>query len=59
MIDYQPLVQRWQQGELASWAQRLQDQIAEDFHQRRYGDLPAWLQALEELPEVLCRVSSD
>jgi tRNA (mo5U34)-methyltransferase len=50
MIDYQPLIERWQGGELAPWAQVLQEQIAQNFHAQRYGDLPAWLQALQQLP---------
>ncbi|MCZ6828677.1 MAG: tRNA 5-methoxyuridine(34)/uridine 5-oxyacetic acid(34) synthase CmoB [Gammaproteobacteria bacterium] len=52
MIDYQPLIQRWQHGELECWAQQLQAQIAQDFHERRYGNLPKWMQALAQLPEI-------
>ncbi len=52
MIDYRPLVQRWQDSDLAPWAQNLQTQIAADFHERRYGNLPGWLQALADLPDL-------
>lgn len=52
VIDYQPLVQRWQDTPLQPWADVLQAQISADFHSRRYGDLPRWLQALEALPEL-------
>jgi tRNA (mo5U34)-methyltransferase len=51
VIDYQPLVQRWQDTPLQPWADVLQAQIDADFHSRRYGDLPRWLEALEALPE--------
>jgi tRNA (mo5U34)-methyltransferase len=50
VIDYQPLVQRWQDNELATWAQTLVTDIERDFHPRRYGDLPRWLEALQALP---------
>ncbi|MCX2982317.1 tRNA 5-methoxyuridine(34)/uridine 5-oxyacetic acid(34) synthase CmoB [Halieaceae bacterium IMCC14734] len=51
-IDYQPLVQRWQDTPLQPWADILQEQIGADFHSRRYGDLPRWLEALEALPTI-------
>ncbi len=53
MINYQPLVERWQGGEMQTWADCLLEQIAEDFHERRYGDLSGWLEALKQLPQVL------
>jgi tRNA (mo5U34)-methyltransferase len=52
MNDYQALVERWQNSEMAPWAQILRAQIAENFHSQRYGDLPGWLAALEELPDI-------
>jgi tRNA (mo5U34)-methyltransferase len=52
MIDYQALVERWQNSELALWANQLQAQIEQDFHSRRYGDLPTWEQALAQLPDI-------
>jgi tRNA (mo5U34)-methyltransferase len=53
MINYHLLVERWQDGDMQPWADCLLDQVAEDFHERRYGDLPKWLAALEQLPKVL------
>jgi tRNA (mo5U34)-methyltransferase len=52
VIDYQPLIERWESNELASWAQSLASDIARDFHQGRYGDLPKWLEALHALPTI-------
>jgi tRNA (mo5U34)-methyltransferase len=51
MIDYQALIRRWADGEMAPWAQQLPQQIAQGLSQERYGDLPRWLQVLEDLPE--------
>jgi tRNA (mo5U34)-methyltransferase len=53
MIDYKPLIERWQNSELQVWADILSRQIAENFHEQRYGDLPGWLEALNQLPKVL------
>jgi len=52
MIDYQPLVDRWRDGELAVWAESLLEDVTRDFHGRRYGNLPKWLDALEAMPEL-------
>jgi tRNA (mo5U34)-methyltransferase len=52
MIDYQPLVQRWLGGELDRWAQSLPGQVAAGLSQRRYGDLPRWLEILGQLPDI-------
>ncbi|QIB64800.1 tRNA 5-methoxyuridine(34)/uridine 5-oxyacetic acid(34) synthase CmoB [Kineobactrum salinum] len=53
MIDYQPLIQRWQEDdELRGWAELLPGQIAAGLSPQRYGDLPRWLRALEALPEI-------
>lgn len=54
MIDYQPLIERWENSSLAPWAKQLQQQIDSRFHSRRYGDLPGWLSILEQLPSDLC-----
>lgn len=51
-MNYQPLVTRWQNGELQRWAQVLEQQIATGLDQSRYGDLARWLQALHELPPL-------
>jgi len=52
MIDYQPLVNRWLDGDLDAWAQRLPGQIARGLSPRRHGDLPRWLEVLENLPPL-------
>jgi tRNA (mo5U34)-methyltransferase len=52
MIDYSPLVQRWQGGPLSRWADTLQADVEQHFHSGRYGDLPRWLEALAQLPEL-------
>ena len=53
MIDYQPLVERWKDTALRTWGESLLEDIGRDFHQRRYGDLPKWLQALDQLPSIV------
>ncbi len=52
MIDFNPLVERWRDTELAPWADRLLEDAARGLSTERYGDLPGWEQALAELPEV-------
>ncbi len=52
MIDYQPLIERWQDGDLARWALLLEEQIARGLSPQRYGDLKRWLQVLEDLPKL-------
>lgn len=52
MIDYTPLIARWRNSALDRWAQVLEQQIAAGLCQKRYGDLPQWLEALENLPRV-------
>lgn len=52
MIDYQPLIEHWREGELAPWAQLLEAQIAKGLSLQRYGDLARWLQVLEDLPDI-------
>ncbi len=52
MIDYQPLITQWSDGDLAPWATLLPAQIAAGLSQQRYGDLSRWLQALDDLPDI-------
>jgi tRNA (mo5U34)-methyltransferase len=52
VIDYQPLIDRWRDGDLAPWAALLPEQIEHGMSQRRYGDLPRWLGALDRLPDI-------
>ncbi len=51
-MDYQPLIERWRGGELDRWARALKSQLAAGLSPQRYGDLPRWLQALQDLPAV-------
>ncbi|MFT4518868.1 MAG: tRNA (mo5U34)-methyltransferase [Halioglobus sp.] len=52
MIDYQPLIDKWQQNDLALWAELLPEQLAKGLSRERYGDLPRWLEALDNLPAI-------
>jgi tRNA (mo5U34)-methyltransferase len=52
MIDYGPLIDRWRGGDLDAWAQLLPEQIARGLSTQRYGDLPRWLQVLQDLPSL-------
>jgi len=52
MIDYQTLIERWQDGELAAWSEQLPAQIEAGLSRQRYGDLTRWLEALAALPEL-------
>ena len=49
-MDYQPLIERWQDGDLASWADALPGLLERGLSTSRYGDLPRWLAVLENLP---------
>jgi tRNA (mo5U34)-methyltransferase len=51
-MDYQPLIARWRDGELARWAAQLPQQLAAGLNQQRYGDLARWLQVLHDLPPL-------
>jgi len=53
VIDYQPLIQRWQGTEMDAWAQLLPKQISRGLSPTRYGDLPRWLQVLADLPDLV------
>ena len=52
MIDYQPLIERWQDDEMAPWAAQLPEQIAAGLSHKRYGDLTRWQDALAALPDL-------
>ena len=51
-IDYRPLIAQWQHGALLRWGLQLDQQIAAGLNVQRYGDLPRWLQALQDLPPL-------
>ena len=52
MIDYQPLITRWLEGDQERWAGQLKQQISAGLNHQRYGDLARWLQALNDLPHI-------
>jgi tRNA (mo5U34)-methyltransferase len=52
MIDYQPLLDRWQGGDLDRWAAMLSGQIDRGLSGQRYGDLGRWLAVLDALPTI-------
>lgn len=52
MIDYQTLLSALPDSPLAPWLPTLPQQIAAGLCEKRYGDLPAWLNALLQLPSV-------
>jgi tRNA (mo5U34)-methyltransferase len=53
MIDYQPLYQRLTAAGATRWAELLPDQLQQAFDVSMHGDLPRWLQTLEQLPEAV------
>ncbi len=52
MIDYQPLIDRWQNSDLSAWADDLPAQLERGLSHQRYGDLQRWLDALASLPDI-------
>jgi tRNA (mo5U34)-methyltransferase len=52
IIDYSPLIARWQESDLAPWAALLPDQLQRGLSHQRYGDLARWLTALSALPDI-------
>ena len=53
MIDYQILIDRWQNGDMGRWADILPAQIERGLSHKRYGDLARWQQALDALPDIV------
>ncbi len=53
MIDYRPLIDRWQHGALQRWAEALAAQVQAGLSHQRYGDLARWLEALDALPDLV------
>lgn len=51
-MDYQPLIDHWQGGDLDRWAQLLPAQLETGLSQKRYGDLARWLDVLGSLPDI-------
>ena len=52
MIDYQPLIAHWREGDLEPWSVLLEAQIRQGLSPQRYGDMQRWLAALDELPAI-------
>ena len=52
MINYDPFLSQLANTELADWAQQLPEIIASGLNEKRYGDLPKWMQALSQLPDL-------
>jgi len=53
MIDYQPLIRRWQDGKFARWAEVLERQISHGLSHERYGDLEKWQESMADLPDLV------
>ncbi len=51
-IDYTPLLQSFKGTRLEPWLAQLPEQIQQGLSSQRFGDLPAWLNALEQLPDL-------
>ncbi len=51
-IDFSALYAQLADTELAPWLETLPDTIKNNFNAQRWGDLPRWLEALEQLPTV-------
>ncbi|WP_405002945.1 tRNA 5-methoxyuridine(34)/uridine 5-oxyacetic acid(34) synthase CmoB [Halioxenophilus aromaticivorans] len=50
MEYYQDLIENLKGTNLAAWAERIPAQISDGLSTKRFGDLPAWISALEQLP---------
>lgn len=57
MINFQPLIAALNDTQLKPLADCLPEAIAEGLSIQRYGDLPAWLDALAALPDITPSVS--
>ncbi len=53
MIDYQPLIRRWQDGKFARWSAVLEEQIAHGLSHERFGDLEGWQESMADLPDLI------
>ncbi|HID48130.1 MAG TPA: tRNA 5-methoxyuridine(34)/uridine 5-oxyacetic acid(34) synthase CmoB [Chromatiales bacterium] len=52
MTDFEELLTSMRSGPLAPWAGLLPAQVARGLDPKRYGDLPGWQAALDQLPAV-------
>ena len=51
-MDVTTLLSEMQDGPLEGWAKQLPSQIAKGLDLKRYGDLPRWQAAINDLPQV-------
>lgn len=51
-IDYSDLLEALSDTKLAPWLATLPEQIENGLCEKRFGDLPQWLDALDKLPDV-------
>lgn len=51
-LEYAPLIEALQGSELQRWANALAEQLGDNLSVARYGDLPRWLAALHDLPDI-------
>ena len=54
IINYSPFLEWLQNSDLESWHETLPALIDERLDERRWGDMPGWLMALESLPDISC-----
>ena len=52
-MDYRPLIEQWQGGDLDRWAQLLPEQLETGLSHKRYGDLARWMDVLNSLPDIV------
>lgn len=50
--NYQPLLEGLHETKLEVWARALASQLPDNLSLQRYGDLPRWLDALQQLPDI-------
>ena len=51
-IDFSYLINEISIGALSSWATILPEQIEEAMSEKRWGDLPAWEEAIRNFPQI-------
>lgn len=51
-IDYSALLESFKESSLEPWLETLPQQIIDGLSIERFGDLPQWLEALDNLPKV-------
>lgn len=54
-IHYSALIERLHESDLDGWADRLPEQIRAGLSTQRFGDLSAWYEALDAMPDVTAK----